>query len=83
MCIRDRGKGGVRLIPEEIALHSGGIGAETNLAARGASNAVIQREGRWASNAFVRYVRANMEDTVWVSEVLVEAWCDRQPEQGT
>ena len=35
---------------------------------------VVHREGRCASSAPMRYryVRANMEDPVWVSEVLVE-----------
>ena len=75
---------GVRLIPEEFALHSGRIGGATKLPAGGASDAVIQREGRWASNAFMRYVTANMEDPVWVSEVLVErGGCDRQLGRGT
>ena len=74
----------MRLIPEEFALHSGRIGGRTKLAVGGANDTVIQREGRWASNAFMRYVRANMEDPVWVSEVLVErGGCDRQPGQET
>ena len=74
----------MNLIPEEFALHSGRIGGATKLAAGGASDTVIQREGRWASNAFMRYVRANMEDPIWVSEALVEGrgW-DRQPGQRT
>ena len=76
-----RGGGGVNLIPEELALR---IGGATKLAAGVASNAVIQREGRWASNASMRYVRANMEDPIWVSEALVEGrGGDRQPGQGT
>ena len=54
----------MRLIPEEFELHSGRTGGATKLAAGGASNAVIQREGRWASNAFTRYVRANMYDPI-------------------
>ena len=56
----------------------------TKLAAGGASDAVIQRGGRWAPNAFMRYVRANMEGPIWVSEALVEGrgW-GRQPGQGT
>ena len=79
-----RGGKGVSLIPEEFALHSGRIGGATKLAAGGANDAVIQRERRWASNAFMRYVRANMEYPIWVSEALVEGrgW-DRQPGQRT
>lgn len=70
--------GGVR------ATFNGRIGGATTLAARGASDAVIQTEGRWASKAFMRYVRVNMEDPIWVPEALVEerGW-NRQPGQGT
>ena len=79
-----RGREAVRLIPEEFALHSGRIGAATKLAAEGVSDAVIQREGRSGSYAFMRYATANMERPVWVSEVLVErGGCDRQLGRGT
>ena len=54
----------MRLIPEEFELHSGRIGGATKLAAGGASDAVIQREGRWASNVLTRYVGANMYDPI-------------------
>ena len=60
------GRQGLRLIPEEFGLHYGRIGGATELAA----GAVIQKEATWASNTFMRYVKANMEDPVWVSEVL-------------
>ena len=74
----------VRLVPEKFALHSGRIGGITRLAALGASPLVIQREGRWSSSAFIVYVRANMEDPQWVSEVLSgEKGSKRQPGQGT
>ena len=55
------GKNGGTLIPEESALHSGRIRGATSMAAGGASDAVIQGEGRWASNACMTYVKANME----------------------
>ena len=47
--------------------------------------AVIKKEGRLSSDAFMVYVRANMEDPVWVSEVLGDGAreYDRQPGQGT
>ena len=74
---------GARLIPEEIALHSGRIGGK--LTAKRLPEAVITKEERWLSDAFIAYVRANMEDAVWVSEVLGEGVreYERQPGQGT
>ena len=30
---------------------------------------VIQREGRWSSSAFMVYVRDNIDDLQWMSEV--------------
>ena len=73
------------MVPEEFALHSGRIGGATRLAEKGASALVIQREGRWKSDAFMVYVRANMEDPMWVSRILVEkeGGASRQPGQGT
>ena len=56
------GRDGMRLIPEEFALHSVRIPVEMKLAAGGARDAVIQRNGRWASKPFMEYVRANIED---------------------
>ena len=71
------------VIPEEVAQHAWRIAGAAMLAAAGASDAVIYREGRWASNAFKRYVRANTEGPIWGSDVLLEerGW-DRQPGQG-
>ena len=59
-----------RLIPEEFALHSGRIEGVTRLVAMRASPLVIQRKGGWSSNAFMTYVRGNMEDLRWVLEVV-------------
>ena len=68
---RDEGRGsGAKLILEKFALHSGRIGGATKLAAERVREAVIKKEGRWSSDAFMVYVRANMEDPVCVSEVL-------------
>ena len=80
------GKGArAKLKPEEFALHSGRIGGATRLAAKGVPEAVIKKEGRWSSNAFMAYVRANMQDPAWVSAVLEEGEgvLERQPGQGT
>ena len=78
------GGGKARLVPEEFALKSGRIEGATRLAAMEASSRVIQREGRWSSSAFMVYVRANMEDTQWVSEALSgEEGSKRFPGQGT
>ena len=48
------------------------VGSATRLAAMRASPLVIQRKGRWSSNAFMVYMRVNMEDLRWLSEVLGE-----------
>ena len=46
--------------------------------------AVLKKEGRWSSDAFMGYVRANMEDPIWVSDLsgveVVEY--ERQPGHG-
>ena len=55
---------GARLIPEDFALHSGRIEGATRLAAKRVSDAVIKKEGRWSSDVFMVYVRANMKGTV-------------------
>ena len=44
-----------------VPLHSGRIGGAPRLAEMGAPPWVIQREGRWASQAFVGYVRSNKD----------------------
>lgn len=68
----EEGRGaGARLIPREFALLPGRFGGGTKLAASGASPWVIKREGRGSSDAFIVYVRVNMEDPEWVSRTLV------------
>ena len=52
------------MISDEFTLHWRRVGGATKLAAGGASDAVIERDRRWASNALMRNVRANMEDPV-------------------
>ena len=71
--------------PQEYALHSGRIGGATRLAAAGILPAVIQREGRWRSGAFMEYVRANLEDSGAVSRALSDDAIAGgiQPGQGT
>ena len=73
------------MFPEQFALHSRRIGGATRLAVRGVQEAVTKKGGRWSSDSFTVYVRANMERPAWVSEVLERgAWeFDRQPGQGT
>ena len=44
-----------------VPLHSGRIRGAPRLAEMGAPPWVIQREGRWASQAFVGYVRSNKD----------------------
>ena len=46
---------------------------------------MTKKEGRWSSDSFIVYVRANMEDPVRVSEVLGEGVgeYERQTGQGT
>lgn len=60
--------------PEEYALHSMRIGGATALAAGGSvSERVIQREGRWKSDAYKVYTRNNTEDSEKVSSKLAQA----------
>ena len=83
---RSQGRGAeAELRPEEFALHSGRIGEATRLAEIEKPPWVIQREGRWASQAFMGYVRSSMEDPLWVSRALVgrKGESSRQPRQGT
>ena len=83
---RGDGRGaGARRIPENFALHSGRIGGATRLAARTVPQVVIKKEGRSSSDSLKLYVRANVENPVWVSEVVEHGAgeLERQPEQGT
>ena len=57
--------------PIQYALHCGRIGRATQLAAQGASDIQIQREGRWKSLSFMVYVRAGGEGAEFVSEALI------------
>ena len=82
---REQGRGAVgELVPEEFALHPGRIEGAIRLVEMGAQPSVIQREGRWASQAFMGYVRSNTEDPFWVSRTLVgrSGAPSRQPGQG-
>ena len=72
--------------PDEFALHSLRIGGATTLAAGvDISERVIQREGRWKSDAYKAYKRNNIDDTRRVSRNLVVAsdGRERQPGEGT
>ena len=71
--------------PEEFALHSGRMGVATALAADGTEPMAIKKEGRWSSDAFMTYVRANMEDSRWGQRSLSRRspQASRQPGQGT
>ena len=51
---------GVRV--EEYALHSLRTGGATHLSTGGVTQEVLQREGRWASDAYKAYVRCHGED---------------------
>ena len=83
---RSNGRGAMaELRPDEFELRSGRIGGATKLAEMGAPPWGIQREGRWASQAFMRCVRSNMEDALWVCRVLVGRTGEpsRQPRRRT
>ena len=45
------------LDPADFNTHSLRVGKATDLALGGASDAVIRESGRWASNAFLKYLR--------------------------
>ena len=45
------------------------IGGATRLAAKTVPEEVLKKEGRWSSDTSLVYVRANMEDPLWVSEL--------------
>lgn len=47
-------------------LHPGRVGGALKLAMEDTSRAVIKREGRWASDEVMVYVRASLEGSVLV-----------------
>ena len=73
------------LVPGGYALYSSMIGGTTRLAASGLQAWAIQREGRWKSNASMRYVRANRKDEGRASQALTQdaKAGGVQPGQGT
>ena len=70
---------------EDYAVHSLRIGGATHLSAGGASSEVLQREGRWASDAYKAYVRSHGKDAGWVASVMARdgLGIGIQPGQGT
>ncbi|CAB1109801.1 unnamed protein product [Ectocarpus sp. CCAP 1310/34] len=72
--------------PKDFALHSLRIGGASTLAAGGAvSERVIQREGRWKSDAYKVYTVNNSEDSQRVSRTLgdKDKGVARQPGENT
>ena len=72
--------------PKEFALRSLRIGGASALAAGGhVSERVIQREGRWKSDAYKTYTVNNSEDSQMVSRILgnKDKGVGRQPGEGT
>ena len=69
---------------EDYALHSLRIGGATHLSAGEATSEVLQREGRWASDAYKTYVRSHGEDAGWVASVMAQEGLGGgiQPGQG-
>ena len=61
------------------ALHSGRIGAATALAALGHTDSAIMAAGRWASTAFMVYVRPSIDESERVSAALLEGHTNIQP----
>ena len=76
---------GEGLQPDEYALHALRIGGATHLSAGGASPAVMQREGRWVSDAYTWCVRSHGNNKQRVSRVIADAGSQsqKQPRQGT
>ena len=70
---------------DEYALHSLRIGGATPLSAGGAPPEVLQREGRWASDAYKAYVRSHGKDASFLADVMANAGLSIgvQPGQGT
>lgn len=58
---------------EEFALDSGKIKGATALAANGVEPMMIQREGRWSSDAFITYARGNLKASQSMSTSLVRS----------
>ena len=72
--------------PDEFSLHSLRIGGATTLAAGGdIPERVMQRQGRWKSDAYNAYARKNITDLRRMSRKLVVAseGKERQPGEGT
>ena len=70
---------------DEHALHSLKIRGATHLSAGGASPEVLQRESRWASEAYKAYVPSHGKDASWVANVMAQEGLSIgvQPGQGT
>ena len=70
---------------DEYALHSLRIGGATHFSAGGASPEVLQREGRWPSDAYKAYVCSHGKDASWVADVMAQEGLSIgvQPGQGT
>ena len=78
-CVGVRACGRVRFaLPEDWGRNSL-VGGE------GASPEVLQREGRWASDAYKAYVRSHGKDASWVADVMAQEGLSIgvQPGQGT
>ena len=72
--------------PKDFALHSLRIGGPPALAAGGeVSDRVVQKAGRWKSDAYKRYVVNNREGSRKVSQILGDKnkGVQRQPGEGT
>ena len=57
---------------EGYSLYSLGIGGATHVSAEEATPAVLQGEGRWASNAYKTYVHSHGKDASWVANVMAK-----------
>jgi len=80
---KGEGRGvGANLDPKEFALHSGRIGGATRLAAMGVPDWMIQKEGRWKSDAYKIYVRGNMDQPAVVSGALEARPREFERQQG-
>ena len=61
------------------------MGGKLTCRRRGASPEVLQREGRWASDAYKVYVRSHGKAASWVANVMAQEGLSIgvQPGQGT